>query len=297
MTRRLIFVVVGCGFSCGCAFDTGGIGGPGTGELEGGSGSATAEADTASAQGEGSNSASGEGGPTTQGDGSEGPADTTDAEEPTSTGEAPMPCADGGGCDVDASCVADPSGENAVCTCKAGFVGDGLDCAVAPQLVTLRVEAGCAWVAGVCFAGAESDQTTLVGEPGAVYRATLRVRGVVEQKNYNGGAQEGLWHPGGSSDGWDLWNSTTLSIAAGTLLEAQTIRLNSGSSGGFSLTAVDVTHDVFIETGAVVRLSIDPIDGVQIGNGDDLVIADIPPAPEPFDGQFLQIDAVAITPE
>lgn len=294
MTRRLVGAVVGWGLVGGCGFDTGGVGDPGMGELVDGSSSTAVDAVTSSAEGEGSGSASGGGVPTSSADGSEGSSDTGDA---SSTGETPMPCADDGGCDADASCAPDPSGEVAVCTCNAGFVGDGIDCAVVPQLAMLRVEAACDWGgAGVCAAGGDADQTMLVGEPGVVYRVTLRVRGVVELKTYSGGSQDGLWHPGGNPAP-DLWNLATLSIAGGKATQAQSIRLNSGSSGAFSLTAVDITHDAFIEAGALVRLSIDPVDFTQIGNAADLVIPDIPPAPDAFDGQFLQIDAVAITPE
>jgi hypothetical protein len=44
----------------------------------------------------------------------------------------------------------------------------------------------------------------------------------------------------------------------------------------------------------MVRLSFDSVDGSQVENADNLVVDGIPPAPDAFDGQFLQIDATAI---
>lgn len=135
----------------------------------------------------------------------------------------------------------------------------------------------------------------MLGEPAARYVVTLRIRGVVELKSYDGGEPDGLWHPNGEPGDVDLWNEVTLSISETAGVPAQTIRLNSGASGSSTLVAVDMTHDVLIETGATVGLRLEAVDGLQIRNHDNLVIDDIPPAPDAFDGQFVQIDVLAIT--
>jgi EGF domain len=278
----------------GCAFDSGGVSGPGSGLGEdgattleqttgGGTAGGTVDASTTQASAEGSTGSGSSGSTTGAGDS----VDST-AADPTD------PCAvDNGGCDVDARCTPDPSGEVAVCDCNPGFEGNGVTCAVSPALMMLRADGYCGLSVGsTCGADDVHVEQMMVGEPGTVYVVTLRVRGVVELKSYDGGQPDGPWHPDGDPGDVDLWNEVTLSIAESAAVPGQTIRLNSGSSGATSLTLIDMTHDVLIETGAVVGLTFDVVDGLQINNGDDLVVPGIPPAPDAFNGQFVQIDAL-----
>lgn len=279
-----------------CSFDSGGVGGQGT---------ALGEGDSTAAEGSTGAATTG-GGPvdaTTQGSadgttgGSDGGSSSTAAADESSSGAPFDPCAlDNGGCDPDASCMPDPSGEVAVCDCNEGFEGNGLSCVVTPSLAMLRVEAGCnATLADTCSTDDAYQEAPMLGEPAARYVVTLRIRGVVELKSYDGGEPDGLWHPNGEPGDVDLWNEVTLSISETAGVPAQTIRLNSGASGSSTLVAVDMTHDVLIETGATVGLRLEAVDGLQIRNHDNLVIDDIPPAPDAFDGQFVQIDVLAIT--
>lgn len=283
--------VIGLAAAVGCAFDSGGVGGGGGTGVSGGDDTSTGGAASTGVEPASST-------PPETGDG-DGDTSTSTSTSTTTGGEdstGPFdPCAiDHGGCDVDATCEPDPSGEVAVCDCNVGFVGNGVDCAIAPVLETLRVEAECGFSAlGYCDAGDVEAEVVLVGEPGTLYVVTLRVRGVVEERSYDGGAPDGLWNPGGEiADGVDWWNRTELAISA----PAQSIRLNNGSSGDATCVPVDMTHDVVVEAGASLRLSIDTVDGSQAQNSDDVVIPGIPPAPEAFDGQFLQIDPVMIVP-
>lgn len=270
-----------------CAFDSGGVGGP----VDGGFADESSTSTTTSIA---TTTSTSEPSSTTQDSASaDGSSETTSdpIEEGTTTAAPIDPCADTGGCDLDASCSPDPSGEVAVCDCNDGFVGNGTSCAIAPALPMLRAEAECGTTAlGYCTTGGGEAEVVMVGEPGSAYVVTLRVRGVLETKSYDGGVQDGLWHPDGDPGDVDLWNEVTLSISA----PAQTIRLNSGSSGNSSCVLVDMMHDVAIETGATVRVELDAIDGSQVANDDDLVVPAIPPAPDAFDGQFVQLDAVAI---
>lgn len=278
-----------------CSFDSGGVGGQGT---------ALGEGDSTAAEGSTGAVTTG-GGPvdaTTQGsaDGTTGGSDggsSSAAADESSSGAPFDPCAvDNGGCDPDASCTPDPSGEVAVCDCNEGFEGNGMSCVVTPSLAMLRVEAACDLTAfDSCTTDDAHQEAPMIGEPGTLYVVTLRVRGVVERKTYEGGEPDGLWHPNGEPGDVDLWNEATLTISETAAAAAQVIRLNSGSSGDSTLVVVDMTHDVVIEAGAVVGLTLDSIDGGQIRNHDNLVVDDIPPAPDAFDGQFLQIDVLAIS--
>jgi hypothetical protein len=270
-----------------CAFDSGGVSGPAEGGLADESGTSTTTTSTSTTSGTDPSS-------TTQGSASaDGTSETTGdpSEEGTSSGVPDDPCAGTGGCDFDASCTPDPSGEVAVCDCNEGFVGNGRTCVVAPALPMLRAEAECGTTVGdYCTTGGGSSEVVMVGEPGFSYVVSLWIRGVVETKDYDGGTQDGMWHVDGDPGDLDLWNTVTLSISA----PPQTIRLNSGSSGNSSLVLVNYTHDVQIDAGATVRIDFDEIDGSQVSNNDDLVVDGIPPAPDAFDGQFLQIDTTAI---
>lgn len=287
--------MVGAVVLAACSFDSGGVGGQGTGLGEGGSSSADGTTSAAA-------TGTGPGGVTTQGsadgtnDGGASDTTTTVAADDSTTGTPFDPCAvDNGGCDPDATCTPDPSGEVAVCDCGEGFEGNGLSCDVTPSLAMLRVEAGCnTTVLDTCSTDGTVQEAPMIGEPATRYVLTLLVRGVVERKSYDGGEPDGLWHPNGEPGDVDLWNEVTLSISETAGMPAQTIRLNSGESGNSTLVAVDMTHDVVVETGATVGLRLDAIDGLQIRNHDDLVVEGIPPAPDPFDGQFLQIDVLEI---
>jgi hypothetical protein len=272
----------------GCAFDSGGVGGPAEGGFADDSGTSSTSTTVATTQTTTTDAS------TTQGSASaDGSSESsgTPVDESSSSGVSFDPCADGGGCDVDASCSPDPSGEVAVCDCNDGFVGNGKSCAIAPAFPMLRAEASCGTTAlGFCGADDANVEVVMVGEPGTSYVVSLWLRGVFETKNYSGGTQDGLWHPDGDPGDVDLWNEVTLSISS----PEQMIRLNSGSSGGTSLVLVNYMHDVTIDGGAMVRLSFDSVDGSQVENADNLVVDGIPPAPDAFDGQFLQIDATAI---
>ncbi len=302
MLRRLAHAV-GClvGFAA-CRFDADGAGGAVNGGLgdAGSSGDALATGTHSSSTEASDTQVSGGGteGDSTEGDSSEADSSedgsSTSVPESSSTAEPPDPCAiDNGGCEADATCSPDPSGEVAVCDCNEGFEGNGLVCLISPSLPMLRVEADCGTAAfGYCTASDAETEVQLVGEPGLSYVVTLRVRGVVETKAYDGGQPDGLWHPDGEAGFADLWNEVTLSISGDP--QGQSIRLNSGESGGNDLVMVDMTHEVTIAAGATVGLLIDTIDGSQVDNNGDVVVPGIPPAPDAFDGQFVQIDAVSI---
>ncbi len=137
------------------------------------------------------------------------------------------------------------------------------------------------------------DQTMLDGDPGEVYDVTIRVRGVVEMSSYIGGVLDGDVYVGGMLDSY--WSPFSLVVSD----PQQTYWLNPGGDGDLFTYGVDYSHTVTIADGASVTL--------RGGSGDDscglfnhdradapIVVGGVPPAPLPFDGQFLQVDAEAI---
>jgi hypothetical protein len=165
---------------------------------------------------------------------------------------------------------------------------------VASDLDALRVEAPCTnGGSPICTASTTvSESVTMGGESGAVYDVTLRMRGVVEQKTYTGGEQSGLFYAGGTPAA-DGYNVMKLEVSD----PATTYYLNAGTSGIERVWELDVTQTIPIRAGATVVLTSLPLDGLQIANtdgtGQPIIPAGLPPAPEAFPGQFVQVGVVA----
>lgn len=282
----------------GCALDTSGVGSDGGGPSSttaGSSGTTTspgtsaASTSVADAEGSGASTAAETTTATTSGDTS---ADgTTDVDPPS--------CADdNGGCDPDATCR-DGSG-TVVCTCNPGYEGDGRRCSVDATLPTLRIEVPCMGPMGCnnpyCNASnSETDEAVLGGNPAVSYEVTLRFRGVIEEKNYFGGDEDGFWNEGGNPDN-DGWNTYSLDIST----PAQTYWLNSGNPGADHCQPVDYQRTLSVMGGSTVRVAMNDTNNCAAPNNDDqgepIVIPGIPPDPMAFDGQFLQVDVVDIVP-
>lgn len=136
---------------------------------------------------------------------------------------------------------------------------------------------------------------TLAGAPGTTYDVSLHFRGAVEQNEYKGGSGDGLWYTGGKSNNGN-YNIYELQISD----PAQTYFLNAGRSGIRHTWPLDYEKTLEVAAGATVTLSADAQDHKQITNQDDkgkpVIIPDVPPAPEPFDGQFIQMDVTKVAP-
>lgn len=215
----------------------------------------------------------------------------------TTTG---APTCDGANpCDPDAVCSV--VGDAIECTCNEGYTGDGYTCVVVPALATLRWEMPC--LPQLCGEACETelaetaDAEVLTGEPGVLYDVTLRIRGVVEEKTYLGGTEDGHWHEGGEPAD-DAFNEMYLDISA----PPRRYWLNGGTSNQGWCVPLDYQRGVEVEAGATVTIGMFDPNTCQILNqdqpgGDPIVIPDIPPAPNFYDGQFVQVDAVSFAPK
>lgn len=224
--------------------------------------------------------------------------EATGSDGPDATTTGADACAvDNGGCDPNAECV--DIGGQVECACKPGWEGDGLACASNASLETLRIENPCVGTTTTCnttactSAAPMKDTKTFEGTPGVVYAATLRIRGVVEEKSYSGGVATGHWYEGGTPEG-DPWNVYWLEMG-GT-----DHHLNAGDSWNLVCVGLDYQHTINVEGGTTLSLSSADPDGCQIRNrnsfGQPIFVPGIPPAPGTFDGQFLQIDLVSAEP-
>jgi len=127
------------------------------------------------------------------------------------------------------------------------------------------------------------------------FAVTARVRGVVEHKIIEDAAYiEDTWTVGGTpADDEDSLFSLVVSDPGSIH------HLNAGSPGGDRTWPVDLEITFDVAPNATVTLRADDGgDDLQLcnqdDNGDPLVIDDVPPAPDPFDGQFLQLDVIEV---
>jgi hypothetical protein len=188
-----------------------------------------------------------------------------------------------------------------------GLCAQGTCVDAAGTLSGVRCELACTGAPddkNVCPSNAARLTTsTLNGASGASYDVTLRVRGVVEQKTYIGGAagvatgskNPQMFRVGGDDNG-DHFNIYRLVVSQ----PAQTFHLNSGTSSIYTCFPVDYSVTIRMAAGATITLSGDP-KGVTViankdSNGNAVVVPDVPPAPAAFNGQFVQIDVVSVVP-
>jgi hypothetical protein len=138
---------------------------------------------------------------------------------------------------------------------------------------------------------------TLSGATGLAYDVTLRFSGVVEQKSYLGGSNDGaFWQVGGTpaSDGFNWYR---LDVSS----PAQTYYVNRGVSSINRCFVIDYTKTLRVDAGATVTAVVNDIGGHEIknvdGNGKPLV-APVAPAgvTQPFNGQFVTIQVISVLP-
>jgi len=118
---------------------------------------------------------------------------------------------------------------------------------------------------------------------------------VVERKAYAGGAADGPWYVGGSpaSNAYNIYSLTTSA-------PAQTYYVNAGPQAEVCV-AIDFVRTVRVNGGARVQLNASTgNDAAQLTNrdaaGQAIVVPGIAPAPSAYDGQFVQMDVVSVTP-
>jgi len=217
-------------------------------------------------------------------------------------------------------CTADGvacGGGTGVCcggTCVTGACCTAADCGADPAGFVCTTEHACVDVAGTldgllwllpCAPGATgtscattpttSASATMGGTPGVTYDVTVRLRGVVEQKTYPAGCTSGAWSSGGVING-DPYNVYRITVSS----PAQTYYVNAGTSNITHTWALDYQQTFRVDAGATVTLFADVVDGAEIRNldatGTPISIPGVAVA-QPYDGQFVQLDVVAVTPD
>jgi hypothetical protein len=221
----------------------------------------------------------------------------------------------------DAGCV-DTANDPANCggcglACEAGASCSSGKCQnVAGSLSGLRWELPCTTPpAGESCStdvdgGPEEVVTAMLsGATGTTYRVTLHFRGVVETRIYFGfdaGGAVGAEIEGGSNPGFFISGGTTPSLNDPYNVyeldisdPPQTYYLNSGPlESPFIVELVDYLATLPMKSGATVTLIANSIDGRERSNGGDdggpVYVPGVPPYPQAFDGQFVQMDVTAV---
>ena len=128
------------------------------------------------------------------------------------------------------------------------------------------------------------------GEKGKRYKVTLRFRGVVEPMMYKGGKKDGDYFYIGGEPNNATYNIYKLSVSS----PKSHYFLNRQDKVGHRVFTIDYTKTIEIDGGATVTFLGDGQNGRLISNFPKLVVPDVPPAPKPFNGQFVQMDVVSV---
>ena len=128
------------------------------------------------------------------------------------------------------------------------------------------------------------------GEKGKRYKVTIHFRGVVEPMMYKGGEKDGeYFYRGGEPDNatYNIYRIDVSSPEAHYFLNRQ-------DAVGHRIFTIDYTKTIEIDGGAAITLSGNGQNGKLISNFKKLVVEGISPSPQPYNGQFVQMDVVKV---
>jgi hypothetical protein len=128
------------------------------------------------------------------------------------------------------------------------------------------------------------------GEPGKRYKVTLRFRGVVEPMMYKNGQQVGEYFYIGGEKNNGTYNVYEIRVSS----PKSNFFLNRQDQVGHRIFAIDYTQTIEIDGGAELTFFGDGQNGRLITNYKKLVVPDVPPAPAPYNGQFIQVNVVDV---
>jgi hypothetical protein len=128
------------------------------------------------------------------------------------------------------------------------------------------------------------------GEAGKRYKVTLRVRGVVEPMMYKDGQQVGEYFYIGGAPNNATYNIYQLTVSS----PAQHFFFNRQDKVGHKIFTIDYTATLEVEGGATLTLHGNGQNGHMITNFAKLVVPEVSPAPQPFNGQFIQLNVVDV---
>ena len=135
-----------------------------------------------------------------------------------------------------------------------------------------------------------TDVKKFGGEAGKRYKVTIRVRGVVEPMMYKNGQMDGDYFYVGGEPNNGTYNIYQLTVSS----PASHFFFNRQDKVGHSIFTIDYTKTIEVEGGATLTFHGNGQNGRMITNFSKLVVPDIAPAPQPFNGQFIQLNVVDV---
>ncbi|WP_437588516.1 hypothetical protein [Sorangium sp. So ce1000] len=134
------------------------------------------------------------------------------------------------------------------------------------------------------------ESKTFGGTPDTVYQVTVRLRGVVEPETYKGGTPDGMHFRVGGMPDHGEYNRYSITVSD----PAQVYYLNDSPNVGHDTFKIDHTKTIPIRGGAKVSFKGEDPNHISITNFKHLVVDGVPPAPAPFNGQFIQLDVQSV---
>src|SRR5262245_18497322 len=128
---------------------------------------------------------------------------------------------------------------------------------------------------------------TFTGRKGAMYDVTLHVRGVVEPKYFTGGTLQFDHFQAGGTPVKNDHNFYSLHVSDPEA--TYTFNRNEQKVGHYTFP-IDYRVTIPIREGAVVTMGAYDSNDVAIAHHEHHIIVGVPPAPQPFDGQFFQLE-------
>lgn len=135
-----------------------------------------------------------------------------------------------------------------------------------------------------------TDVRKFGGEAGKRYKVTFRVRGVVEPMMYKDGQTVGEYFYIGGAPNNGTYNIYQLTVSS----PASHFFFNRQDKVGHRIFTIDYSATIEVEGGATLTFHGNGQNGRMITNFSKLVVPEVPPAPQPFNGQFIQLDVTDI---
>jgi hypothetical protein len=134
---------------------------------------------------------------------------------------------------------------------------------------------------------------TFAGDPKTVFDVTLHVRGVVEPKNFTGGEVRVEHFQSGGTPVKNDYNFYNIEVSDPHAV--YTVNRNAEKVGHYTFP-IDYHVIIPIRGGATVIMGAYDSNDVAIANHQRHVVAGVAPDPQPFDGQFFQVDVESVKP-
>jgi hypothetical protein len=143
----------------------------------------------------------------------------------------------------------------------------------------------------------QTHAKTIGGDSTTIYDVTLRVRGLTEPNIYQGGTlNPPRFYVGGQTTqtGYSAYSLTVDD-------PPEVYYFNYNSSVGHFVFELDYEVVVPMRGGTTVTFDVNGQgsmpDGHGVSNRESVVVEGVPPAPDPFNGQFVQVDVVEVKPQ